>query len=109
MIDVLLGSPSREKVLIFLAARGEGYPREIARYYDIGLASIQNQLEKLEAGGILFSKLVGRTRLYAFNPRYPFLKELQALLLKALYFYPEQERDKLIKNRRRPRRKGKPL
>jgi DNA-binding transcriptional ArsR family regulator len=109
MIETLLGSPSRERALIFLVARSEGYPREIARYFDVDLAPIQNQLEKLESGGILFSRLVGRTRLYAFNPRYPFLKELLALLLKVLSFYPAEEQDKLIKNRRRPRRKGKPL
>lgn len=109
MIETILGSPSKEKVLLFLTARGEGYPREIAQYFDIALAPVQNQLEKLESGGVLFSKLIGRTRVYAFNPRYPFLKELEALLLKALEFYPEEEKNKLLKNRRRPRRKDKPL
>jgi len=109
MIEQILGSLNKERVLIFLAARNEGYPREIARYFDTDLAPIQNQMEKLEFGGILCSKLIGRTRLYSFNPRYPFLKELQALLIKTLDFYPEQELDNLTKNRRRPRRTGKPL
>ena len=63
MIGALFGSPSRERALIFLAARGEGYPREIAQYFNTALAPIQNQLERLEVGGVLVSKLVGRTRL----------------------------------------------
>jgi len=49
-----------------------------------------------------------QARLYSFNPRDPFLKELKGLLSKALSFYPEAERESLLKNRRRPRRRGKP-
>ena len=90
-------------------ARREGYAREIARYYNTGLRAIQNQLQNLEVGGVLVSRKVGRTRLFTFNPRYAFLDELKALLEKALSFYPQEEREKLLMNRRRPRRNGKPL
>jgi len=55
------------------------------------------------------SRTAGRTRLYSFNPRYPFLKELRSLLEKALSFYPEEEREELMMSRRRPRSRGKPL
>jgi hypothetical protein len=109
MLEPLLGSTNCERVLIFLTAREEGYAREIARFFETGLAPIQKQLEKLEFGGVLVSRLVGRTRLYTLNPRYPFLEELKALLEKALTFYPEEVREDLIMNRRRPRRAGKPL
>ena len=109
MIESIFGSINKERVLIYLVARGEGYSRELARFFDTDLAPIQNQLEKLEIGGVLFSKSVGRTRVYMFNPRYPFLKELKELLQKVLEFYPDQEKDKLLMNRRRPRRAGKPL
>lgn len=109
MLEALIGSVTREKVLMFLYARKEGYAREIARYYATDLTPIQKQLERLELGSIVFSRPVGRTILYAINPRYPFLKELSALLEKALYFYSEQEREKLTLVRQRPRRKGKPL
>jgi hypothetical protein len=109
MLETILGSANKEKVLIYLAARDEGYPREIARYYNTDLAPIQQQLEKLEFGGVLYSKVIGRTRLYAFNPRYPFLQELLVLLQKTLEFYPEEVRDNLQNNRRRPRRAGKPI
>jgi hypothetical protein len=107
MLEPLLGSKSSEKVLIFIEALGEGYPREISRFFNISLDPIQKQMDKFELGGILVSFLKGRTRLYTFNPRYPFLKELKELLDKALTFYPEDERERLLMNRRRPRRRGK--
>jgi hypothetical protein len=34
---------------------------------------------------------------------------LELLLNKALSFYPEDERQKLVMERRRPRRRGKPI
>jgi hypothetical protein len=109
VLESLLGSVTREKVLLFLYARDEGYAREIASYYGTNLDPVQKQLETLEQGGILFSRTAGRTRLYAYNPRYPFQKELFALLGKALTFYSDDEKSRLILIRRRPRRKGKPL
>lgn len=109
MLAPLLGSKGSEKVLIFIAARGEGYAREISQFFDMDISTVQNQLDKFELGGILVSTTKGRTRLYTFNPRYPFLKELKQLLDKALSFYPEDEKEKLLMERRRPRRRGKPL
>ena len=109
MLEPLLGSLSTERVLIFIFAREGGYARDIARFFDTDLYGIQKQLDKLEAGGVLTSGLVGRTRVYKFNPRYPFLTELKQMLEKALSFYPLEEREKLVMNRRRPRRRDKPL
>ncbi len=109
MIEVLLGSKNAERVLIYIFSREEGYPREIARFFNTDLKSIQKQMDKLESGGVLVSREVGRTRPYVFNPRYPFLNELKSLLEKVLSFYPHDEQDKLTMNRRRPRAKGKAL
>jgi len=109
MLKPLFGSDTREKVLVFILARDKGYPTEIARFFDTGLNQVQRQLENLEAGGMLVSFTAGRTRLYEFNPRYPFLKELRNLLEKAFSFYPNEVRENLTMNRRRPRRRNKPL
>jgi hypothetical protein len=109
MLASLLGSKGSEKVLIFIVARSEGYAREISQFFDMDISTVQNQLDKLEFGGVLVSATKGRTRLYTFNPRYPFLKELKPLLDKALSFYPKGEREKLVMDRRRPRRRGKPI
>ena len=109
MLETLFGSKNSERVLIFLLTREEGYAREIARTFNTSPTPIQNQLEKLENGGVLVSKKIGRTRQYRFNPRYPFLTELKSLLQKAVDFYPSEIKDQLILNRRRPRRPGKPM
>ena len=109
MLEPILGSRNAERVLIYISIRGQGYAREIARFYGADPDSIQKQLARLERGGVLVSKSEGRTRLYRFNPRYSFLKELRALLNKALSFYPPDEKERLLVVRRRPRRSGKPL
>ncbi|HET9908461.1 MAG TPA: hypothetical protein VFQ23_17560 [Anaerolineales bacterium] len=109
MIEVLLGSKNAERVLIYIFSRAEGYAREIASFYGTDLKPIQMQLDKFEQGGVLVSRAVGRTRPYEFNPRYPFLSELKALLEKTLSFYPAKEQEELRMNRRRPRARGKEL
>lgn len=109
MLEALFGSVNRERVLQYILANGEGYAKAIADFYNTGLDPIQKQLEKLENGGVLVSKNVGRTRLFMFNPRYAFLNELKALIERAKQFYPPEEIEKLDMIRKRPRRKGKPL
>jgi DNA-binding transcriptional ArsR family regulator len=109
LLEPILGSVNAERVLIYVLSKEEGYAREIARFFGADPDSVQKQLVKLEAGGVLVSKAVGRTVLYRFSPRYAFLSELKNLLAKALTFYPAEERERLTKSRRRPRRRGKPL
>lgn len=109
MLEPLFESPTKVKALLYLHTHGESYAREMAR--DLGLypSAVQYQLLKLEKGGVLFSTLKGKVRLFGINPRYPFKKELGALLEKALCFVPEEEHERLYKPRLRPRRTGKPL
>jgi hypothetical protein len=109
MLESLLGSVNKERVLFFIDARGEGYARDIARFFATDLTPVQRQLESLERGGVLASRLAGRTRLYTFDPRYPLLDELTAFIAKAISFYPPEEQDRLLLARQRPRRGGKPL
>lgn len=109
MIETILGSENAERVLVFLQVRQKGYATEIATCFDTDLSPIQNQLQKMELGGVLVSFLEGRTRVYQFNPSYAFLPELKALIQKAFQFYPPDQIEKLKMNRRRPRRAGKPL
>ena len=109
MLEPIVGSKSSEQVFIFLVAREEGYATEIARFFDSGIYAIQKQLDRLEKNDVLISKKAGRTRLYQFNPRYPFLNELKSLLEKVLSYYPKDIQEDLLLNRRRPRKKDKPL
>jgi len=109
MLAPILGSTETEKVLAFITARGDGYPYQIAKFYGSNLRGIQKQLERLEHGGVLASRKVGRTRVYAYNPRYPYKNELAALVKKAISMYPKKKSEALIVRRERPRRAGKPL
>ena len=109
MFEDLFGSKNRERVLQFILANNQGYAKEIADFYESSVDPIQKQLERMELGAILVSQTVGRTRLFMFNPRYPFKNELEALLLKAREFYEPSEIERLTKQRKRPRRTGKPL
>ena len=109
MLEVLLGSASKEKILLFIANRESGYARQISEFFNLPLTPVVKQLKKLEEGGVLYVEIQGRTKLYKFNPRYSFLKELKQLLSKALEFYPEKTKKELKYNRKRPRRDKKPL
>ena len=109
MFDILFGNSTASKVLLYLARMNEAYPREIALNFSIPINMVQKQLEKMEQGGVLVSRLKGRTRVYEWNPRYPFREELLILLKKAFDFMPASDRQKYYSKRTRPRRKGKPL
>jgi DNA-binding IclR family transcriptional regulator len=109
MLGSLLGSVNKERVLVYLAARDKGYAREIARFFDAPLSPVQNAMDKLESAGAVVSRLVGTTREYQLNPRYPALSELTTLLNRALSLYPPALKEQLTTARTRPRRKGKPL
>jgi len=63
----------------------------------------------MERDGLLMNEKIGRTRIYRVNPRYAFKKEVETLLDKALSIAPDALRNRLLLDRRRPRRKGKPL
>ncbi len=109
MLEPLLESEKKEKILLFILTHVETYAREIARVFGFNLNTVQNQLLNLERGGVLYSKVKGKVRLFGINPRYPFKKELEALLRKVLTFVSEDERNKFYTPRLRPRRTGKPL
>jgi hypothetical protein len=109
VLEGLLGNASAEKVLLYLEKYEEGYATAIARTFeDLTLNMAQRQLDRFERAGALVSTLKGRTRIYTWNPRYPFRSELRALLRKALTQLPESERTRYFVERRRPRRAGKP-
>ena len=108
MLEGLFGNPVIEKILFTLLASGDAYPLGIAKNFNEPVNRFQQQLKRLEDNAIVVSRLIGNVRLYTFNPRYPFLKELKALIEKAYDFLPEKEKDKYYRRRTRPRRAGKP-
>jgi predicted ArsR family transcriptional regulator len=109
MLEPLLESGKKEKILLYIYTHGEAYASEIANNFKFYINTVQNQLLNLEKGGVLYSKLKGKVRLFGINPRYAFKKELEALLEKTLKFISEEEKKKHYRPRLRPRRTGKPL
>ena len=109
MLEPLFESEKKEKILLYLYTHGEAYSMEIARAFGFYVNAVQNQLQKLEQGGILYSQLKGKIRLFGFNPRYPFKKELESLLDKVLQFVPNKDKEMFYMPRLRPRRTGKPF
>ncbi len=107
MLEGLFGNIVIEKILFFLYVYGEGYPLGMARTFGVPVNRIQQQLKRLETGGVVARRLIGKVRLYTFNPRVPVLKELRELVTQAYEFMPEKEKERYYSMRKRPRRAGK--
>lgn len=109
MLEPILGNNTVEKVLLFIFTYKEGYAKQMSDVFNIPVNGIQQQLLRLEEGGVLVSQKKGNTRIYTFNPRYVFLDELQQMLDKAMKMLPDKEIRKYYRMRTRPRKTGKPL
>ena len=78
MLEGIFGNKSAEKVLLYLEQYGEGYARAMAETFEeLSLSMALAQLRRFEAAGLLVSRQVGRTLLFGWNPRYPFLAEVR--------------------------------
>ena len=111
MLEYFFGNSVTEKILFYLLVNGKCYPSQMKNNFIMPLYSFQRAFAKLEKAGVIFSHKEGKTLMYEFDPRYPFLKELQLFLKKAYSFFPEEIRRKYYEPviRKRPRRQGKPL
>ena len=109
MLEKIFGNKTAEKVMLHLYHYGEIFPSAIARDYNIALTPVQNQLQRFEEAGVLISKMVGRTRVYKFNKRYPLTKPFIELVQIVYETISLEDKEKIFKKRRRPRKKGKPV
>ncbi len=109
MIEKLFNGKSAEAVLLFIYAYNEGYAYEISRFSKISLNSIQKQLIKFESSGLFVSQLKGKTRIFTWNPRYPFLEEFKQFIKKVFLYLPEEETKHYYSKRKRPRKTDKEL
>lgn len=108
MLEAIFGNKTTEKVLLSLYHYGESYVSAIAQDFGMAQNPIKGQLERLEQSGIIHSKLMGRTRVYSFNPKNPYTSMVQGLIEVLYNSISLKEKEKIFKTRRRPRRKGKP-
>ena len=105
----LFGNETAPKVLLYIENYGSGYPRAIAETFALSISQVQRQLERFEIEGILVSHLVGKSRIYQWNPRCFYKNELKSILKKTLCRIPEALQEKYFRERTRPRRAGKTL
>lgn len=111
MLEALFGNESIERVLFYLLKNKTCYALQLKKQFQSTLSPMQQALLRLERGGILVSTLIGKTRIFQFNPRYLFLEELCSFLQRAYETLPEEIKKKYYETpvRKRPRRTGKPL
>ena len=109
MIESLVGNSTAEKVLLYIMNYGEGYTSGIAETFKIPKSQARKQLLRLENGGILVARDKGSLRIFTFNPRCLYKKELEQLLNKILSLLPREQIEKYYRQRQRPRRTGKVL
>ena len=109
VLETVLGNRSAAQALLYLEAYGTGHPNGMARTYGVSVTAMYRQLKRLEAGGVLVSRMVGNSRQFEFNPRNPTVKNLRGFLEAELEQLPEAELEAFYRERRRPRRTGKAL
>lgn len=94
MLEYLFGNPVIEKILFYLLVNKKCYASNLKKTFQVPLYSFQRALGRLEKGGVIVGQREGKTLIYQFNPRYPFLTELITFLAKAYDFFPEEIRQK---------------
>ena len=109
VLEMLFGNRTTERILLHLFHYGEIHARGIAGDYGSVVSPFIRQFNRLENAGILVSREVGRTRLYEYNPKSAYVGPLKKLVEIAYEAIPLFERQKIFQQRRRPRRKGKPV
>jgi len=108
-LQILFGSKTAAEVLLFVAAYDSGHAARIAKTFGSPLSGIQRQLLKFETNGILVSRLIGKTRVFEFNPRNVTARNLKQFLLQELDIMPHDRYQNYFCQRQRPRRTGKAL
>lgn len=109
MIETIFGSETAAKVMLYLYHYGEAYASGLSKDMGITLSQVQKQLDKFDQAGILTSKKIGTTRIYIFNPKLNITKKLQELIGGFYNSLSIEQKEKLFSQRRRPRKKGKPV
>ena len=109
MLDKILGNETASKIMLHLYHYSEIYPTAVAKDYEISVSQVQKQFHRFEDAGVLVSKLVGRTRVYLFNLKSPTTKVFVQLIKVYYDTLSTKDKERIFKQRRRPRRKDKPV
>jgi len=108
-LDVVFGGRTAALVLLYLENYGDAHGNRIATTFGVPASMVQRQLRRLETGGLIVGRLVGRTRLFTWNPRSPTARHLRLFLRAELDSLPEEVLDRYFRQRNYPRHSGKPV
>lgn len=107
MLDKLFGNETLALIFLNLYHYGEVYSALIEKNTGIASRPVLNQLNKMEEAGVLVSRVVGRTRLYQFNSKNAVIKPLKEIIKITYSNMNIKMKEKMFKERMRPRAKGK--
>lgn len=108
-LEALFGNRTAAQLMLYLFHYQEAYARGAARDLGIAVSAVQRQLDKFETAGLLVSRMIGNTRVYAFDPRQAATARLKELIRVFYEAMTIKERERMFPARRRPRRRGKPI
>jgi hypothetical protein len=107
-LEAIFGSKSAALTLLFLQNYGEGHTSRIARTFEVSVTAIKRQLVRFESSGILVSRMIGKSRVFTWNPSSSTGKNLRVFLEAELEKLPKDVQQQYFRQRQRPRRTGKP-
>ncbi len=97
-MEAVFGSVAAQCVLLYLQNYSEGYARGIAETFDMSASQVFKQLRKFEAGELLVSRPIGKTRMYSWNEQNLLVTDLRLLLQALLQSLPEAEVNRYYRN-----------
>lgn len=109
MLETILGNKTAARLMLYLYHYGEAFASGVSKDMSITLSQVQKQLDKFEMAGVLVSKKTGTVRIYEFNPKLGVVKKLKELIGAFYDSMPLEEKEEMFGERRRPRRRGKPV
>lgn len=99
---------TRTGILMLLYLLPDSYPRQLSGLLGLSLSTVQSALAQLEEEGVVASRIAGRSRRTALNPRYFAARQLRDLVARLVEAYPALE-ERAAGIRLRPRAPGKRL
>jgi DNA-binding transcriptional ArsR family regulator len=109
MLETVFGNETVAAILLNIYHYEAIHARAIARNLGKVHGGIVRQLDRLESGGLLVSKEVGRTRVYSFNPKSPYTAPVKQIIQITYDAMPVKVKEKFFAERTRPRAKNKPV
>ena len=80
MVETIFNSELVKTLMVSLSNHGEIYASRLAREEDLTLSAVQKQLARFEKAGLLVSREIGKTRVYSFNSKNPYVQPLTVML-----------------------------